>query len=63
MSDIEKLIDERPTTSMIADLVDLQVAARLAVVWWDLVRENPTDPVASERLTQALDDLRKEVRR
>ena len=63
MSDIEKLIDERPSTGMIADLVNLQVAARLAVVWWDLVRENPTDVAASERLTQALDDLRKEVRR
>lgn len=63
MSDIEKLIDERPSTGMIADLVDLQVAARLAVVWWDMVRENPDDTFAAERLTQAMDDLRKEVRR
>lgn len=63
MSDIEKLINERPTTSMIADLVDLQVAARLAVVWWDLVRENPDDTFASARFARALDDLRKEVQR
>ena len=63
MSDIEKLIDERPSTGMIADLVNLEVAARLAVVWWDLLRENPDDTFAAERLTQAMDDLRKEVRR
>lgn len=63
MSDIEKLIDERPSTGMIADLVNLTVAARLAVVWWDLLRENPDDTFAAERLTQAMDDLRDEVRR
>lgn len=61
MSDIEKLIDERPSTGMIADLVNLQVAARLAVVWWDLVRDNPDDPVAAARFARALDDLREEV--
>lgn len=61
MTEIEKLINARPTTSMIADLVNLQVAARLALVWWDLVRENPDDTFAAERLTQAMDDLRKEV--
>ena len=63
MSDIEKLIDERPSTGMIADLVNLEVAARLVVVWWDLIRENPDDTFANERFTQAMDDLRKEVRR
>jgi len=61
MSDIEKLIDERPSTGMIADLVNLQVAARLAVVWWDLVRENPDDTFAAARFARALDDLRDEV--
>lgn len=63
MSDIEKFIDEHPSTGTIADLVDLQVAARLAVVWWDLVQENWDDTFAAERLTQAMDDLRKEVHR
>ena len=63
MDEIERLIDERPSTGMIADLVNLQVAARLAVAWWDMVRDDPTDVAASERLTQALDDLRKEVHR
>ena len=61
MSDIERLIDERPTTGAVADLVNLTVAARLAVVWWDLVRENPGDAAANERFTQAMDDLRKAV--
>ena len=61
MDDIERLIDERPTTGAVADLVNLQVAARLAVVWWDLVRDDPFDVAASERLSQAMDDLRKAV--
>lgn len=63
MPDIEKLIDERPSTGMISDLVNLQVAARWAVAWWDLLRENPDDTFAAERLSQAMDDLRKEVQR